>query len=321
MRAFVANTDLEWFTHLSRLTGVDEVNFWMPRPWGGEFRVLSRGEPLLFKLKKPHNAIAGLGFFEHYSELPLSLAWDTFGQKNGVSTLADLRGRIARLRHQQLAPWVDDAIGCILLVEPVFWPRELWIPEPEDWKRNIVRGKTYDLTLGMGRRLWEEVAWRLQTSPSSGAGDPGGREWEEAPGRPAVLPGGYGDPFHVRRRVGQGTFRAVITDAYGRRCAVTEEKALPVLEAAHIRPFHVEPEHYVQNGILLRSDIHRLFDAGYVTVTDRQRLEVSGRLRDDFNDGENYGKFHGAVVRVPVEPDSRPDPENLRWHNDHVFRG
>ena len=74
MRAFVANTDFDWHQHLSGLPNLDEVNFWTPRPWGGEFGVLSRGEPLLFKLKKPHNAIAGLGFFEHYSELPLSLA-------------------------------------------------------------------------------------------------------------------------------------------------------------------------------------------------------------------------------------------------------
>ena len=188
------------------------MNFWTPRPWGGRFRVLSRGEPLLFKLTRPHRAIAGVGFFEHYSELPLSLAWDTFGQENGVGSLSDLRARIARLRHQPLAPWVDDAIGCILLVEPVFWPKEEWIPEPADWKPNIVRGKAYDLTQGVGRRLWEEVVMRLQARPPARAVAGEGEELSEDAQLDAILPGGYGDPLLRPRRVGQGTFSAVIRD-------------------------------------------------------------------------------------------------------------
>ena len=56
---------------------------------------------------------------------------------------------------------------------------------------------------------------------------------------------------------------------------MTREKALPALDAAHIRPFSEAPENYVQNGMLLRSDVHRLFDAGYVTVTPDYRFEVS----------------------------------------------
>ena len=44
----------------------------------------------------------------------------------------------------------------------------------------------------------------------------------------------YGDPVLVRPRLGQGTFRVLVTDNYRRRCAVTGEKALPVLDAAHI---------------------------------------------------------------------------------------
>lgn len=53
MNAFVAPTDFHWFQFLSSRSSVDEVNFWMPKPWGGRFKVLRRGEPLLFKLKAP----------------------------------------------------------------------------------------------------------------------------------------------------------------------------------------------------------------------------------------------------------------------------
>ena len=53
---------------------------------------------------------------------------------------------LAKLRREQARPWEDYTIGCILLVEPFFWPQELWIPQPADFSGQIVRGKGYDLT-------------------------------------------------------------------------------------------------------------------------------------------------------------------------------
>jgi len=134
------------------------------------------------------------------------------------------------------------------------------------------------------------------------------------------LPGGYRDA-ETRQRIGQGIFRVLVTDAYGRACAITREKALPALEAAHIKPFSEVETHDLRNGLLLRSDVHRLFDAGYITVTPEYRVEASHRMRDDFNDGENYLRLHGSVLIVPGREDLRPDPELLRWHNENRFRG
>lgn len=307
MNAFIANTDKDWFDFLAAQPDVDEVNFWMPNPWGGQFKALRRGEPLLFKLKTPYNAIAGGGFFEHYTELPISLAWDAFGTKNGGRSRQELWERTARLRSKRPEWYEDFTIGCIILVEPFFWPESDWIPQPGDWPSTAVRGKTYDLTEGIGRRLWDEVAARLQARAV-------------APGGQLELPGGYVFA-ETRRRIGQGTFRVLVTDAYGRACAITREKALPALEAAHIKPFSETESHDLRNGLLLRSDIHRLFDAGYITVTPEYRVEASGRMREDFNDGENYLRLHGSRVLVPERDDLRPDPEMLRWHNENRFRG
>jgi putative restriction endonuclease len=136
-----------------------------------------------------------------------------------------------------------------------------------------------------------------------------------------MAPGGYGDPSLVPHRLGQGTFRVIVTDAYQRQCAVTRERALPALEAAHIRPFSEVETHHVRNGLLLRSDVHRLFDAGYITVTPEHRVEASSRMRDDFNDGENYMRLHGSSILLPVNSELHPDPTALRWHNDNCFRG
>jgi hypothetical protein len=124
----------------------------------------------------------------------------------------------------------------------------------------------------------------------------------------------------VRPRLGQGGFRVAVTDAYGRACAVTGEHSLPVLEAAHIRPYSKEGPHAISNGLLLRSDLHRLFDTGYVTVTPTHRLEVSKRLRDDFQNGRSYYPLHSRVVSIPRRRADRPDAGLLAWHNENVFR-
>ncbi|MGH9366252.1 MAG: HNH endonuclease, partial [Thermoanaerobaculia bacterium] len=115
--------------------------------------------------------------------------------------------------------------------------------------------------------------------------------------------------------------RVLITDTYERRCAVTQEKALPVLEAAHIRAVAHGGTHGIDNGLLLRSDIHRLFDSGYVTVTPDHQFHVSRKLKEDFENGEPYFPLDGHSIWLPSETTSRPRREFLEWHTDTVFKG
>src|SRR5690606_35865773 len=125
----------------------------------------------------------------------------------------------------------------------------------------------------------------------------------------------------IRPRLGQGAFRVAVTEAYRRACAVTGEHSLPALEAAHIRPFSKDGPHGVRNGILLRADLHRLFERGYVTVTPGHVLEVSRRLRTDFENGRTYFPLHGTRITVPQDPQDHPDPCYLSWHNERVYAG
>jgi len=108
-------------------------------------------------------------------------------------------------------------------------------------------------------------------------------------------------------------------DAYGRACAVTTEHSLPVLDAAHIRPYAERGAHDVRNGLLLRSDIHRLFDRGYVTVTPDLRFEVSPRLRHDYANGKTYYALRGRRIVRPEDPGVAPSPDALAWHNEQKF--
>lgn len=308
MRIWVGVTDREWFDELARLQP-DEVNFWQPSG-SRSFRVLQPGEPFLFKLHSPDNYIVGGGFFIRYSPLPVSLAWDAFQGKNGVRSLPALLARVRKYRRS--AESIDPVIGCNVLAEPFFFQRNDWIPVPDDWARNIVQGKTYDSSEPEGRALWDAVEGVLAS-----------RRPVEYIAADAALPEShrFGAEYLARGRLGQGAFRVLVTDAYQRRCAVTGEKTLPVLEAAHIRPYAEDGPHRISNGLLLRSDLHKLFDLGYITVTPELRLEVSARLREEWKNGREYYAHHGKPLAIePMELASRPGREFLAWHNEHRFK-
>jgi putative restriction endonuclease len=306
MKCYVGVTDNDWYRFLSHLPNADEVNFWQP---GGSrlFKTLRPGELFLFKLHNPHNYIAGGGFFTHSSILPVSLAWEAFGEKNGAASFGEMRSKILHYRGSTTESREDFDIGCILLQNPFFLPERDWIPVPPDFHRNIVQGKTYDIDSATGRDLWDAVRLRLRSQPT------------------LLDQIGEGEVFWssalVRQRLGQGAFRILVTDTYDRHCAITGEKALPALEAAHIRPVTEEGTHRIDNGLLLRSDIHRLFDSGYVTITPDYKFHASRKLKDDFDNGEEYFRLQGNTIWLPKDSDFKPNRQFLEWHSDFVFRG
>lgn len=107
----------------------------------------------------------------------------------------------------------------------------------------------------------------------------------------------------TEHRLGQGAFWVVATEAYQRRCAITGEKTLPVLEAAYIKPYASDGPHSVNNGLLLKSDFHTLFDGGNITIDQDYRIDVSRRLHEDYGNGRDYYKFPslcGACVNRDI---------------------
>src|SRR3981081_3443803 len=100
MKVYVGITDYDWFKLHSSKPTVDEVNFWKPSSQTN-FKVLQENEPFLFKLKG-RKFIAGGGFFAKFLPLPLSLAWDAFGEANGARSLDELRMMIAQSRHRPI---------------------------------------------------------------------------------------------------------------------------------------------------------------------------------------------------------------------------
>ena len=194
----------------------------------------------------------------------------------------------------------------------MFLPEEDWLPwdTREGWSDNNVSVKGYDLAEGAGQVLADFLQLHGGSTPRDLTGD--------------FVP--FADDSRVLReqlrvvREAQGTFRVRVLDAYGGRCAVTGEHALPVLDAAHITPYRGLESNHIQNGLVLRADLHRLYDDGYVTVTPDHKLRVSRRLNEEFENGKAYYEMEGRSVLLPTRAELRPSRAALEWHAETLFR-
>jgi HNH endonuclease len=315
VNGFWSPTDPEWLRFLRRLPSVYEVNFWRPSP--RSFRAIPEGAPFFFKIRGA-DLVGGFGFFSRYVELSILEAWDTFGTANGAADREGLRRLIAERRHEPTegTDW-SSRIGCIMLWLPVFFDESEMVRRATDWSvQGAQGGGTFSLTVGDGRRVWEECQNRAGSQRKTAA--------EVAPAV-ADAPRPQAQSYLRETRPGQRIFRASLIAAYGGACAITNEHSVPVLDAAHILPYAEEGPDRVTNGLLVRSDIHRLLDEGYVTVTPEFHFEVGRALRDEFDNGRVYyalrDELHGKRIRLPSHATDWPDRAALDWHSRTRFRG
>uniref|UniRef100_UPI001E42BDBE HNH endonuclease n=1 Tax=Shewanella chilikensis TaxID=558541 RepID=UPI001E42BDBE len=110
-------------------------------------------------------------------------------------------------------------------------------------------------------------------------------------------------------RRGQAKFRENLLAAYENTCAVTGCIESEVLEAAHIVPYSEEQSYELSNGILLRADIHTLFDLFLISIDPQTgNVVVANRL------SEEYQQFSGRKASLPSNPDLLPNTEALMAH-------
>ncbi len=308
MKLWAGVTDNNWYKFLSE-GNYDEVNFWQPSG-RAPFANLPAGTPFLFKLKAPNNHIAGGGYFVNFSTLPLPMAWEAFGPKNGSASFKEFDQRI---RGYAAGTGSTLDIGCNVLVQPFFFERKDWIELP-NWPKSVMQGKTFDTETEEGAWLWNEVQQRVQLKEIEGLLQEPAAQYGDGPR--------FGELFLTRSRLGQGAFKVLVSEAYGRRCAITGESTFPVLEAAHIQAYGEGGPHRISNGMLLRSDFHKLFDAGLVTVTPELRIRVSDQIKDKYFNGKAYYRLHDQLLAVmPERVIDQPDPAFLKWHLQERFVG
>lgn len=306
MKIYVAVTDERLFQFLRTRPDLDEINFLQP---GGRrrFMALQPGEPFLFKLHSPRHFVVGGGFFAHSSLLPTSLAWEVFREGNGAVTPEALRRRIQKYRRSPTKRGEDYDVGSIILERPFYFDEADWLEPPKDFSKSIVQGKVYDTSTATGKTLWEDVRLRMSALHTGRIVEP----QAEMFGEPPVAP----------PRLGPGAFRILVTDAYERRCAMTGDGTLPALEVAHIRPPAQGGLHRVDNGLLLRSDLRRLFDQGHFTLADDFTIRVSSHLQRDYPESDVYRELDGTSIRIPDKLEHQPRPAFLDWHRRRVFHG
>jgi HNH endonuclease len=263
-----------------------------------------------FKTHAPHNRVVGGGFFSGSAALPASEAWDMLGPANGVASLPEMLARIQHYRREPIAPDEDPVIGCVFIRDPTFFADDMAYEPPPDFARVIQNGKGYDIGDPRYARYFGDLMQLvLGTAVELDFSQP----WHL--GGPV-----FGDPRFAPYRLGQKAFQGVVLHAYRGHCAITGSKIRPVLQAAHIRPVTSGGEHRLDNGLLLRSDVHTMFDRGYLAIDSNYRLRVSPRLRGEFGNGDSFYAEAGEVIALPDHKIDRPGRDFLQWHLDTVFK-
>jgi hypothetical protein len=117
----------------------------------------------------------------------------------------------------------------------------------------------------------------------------------------------------VIRRLGQQSFRRKLVSAYASQCAMTQCNSLWVLEAAHITPYRGVRTNSVSNGLLLRADVHTLFDLALISIEPRELVvRVSTLLR-----GSEYATLEGRSPTLPSKTALHPSTAALEYHYRH----
>lgn len=148
---------------------------------------------------------------------------------------------------------------------------------------------------GDGLIVRGEPPQTLAAGPSEDDGPP------ESPGEDDTWREGQ-----IRVRQGQAGFRAKLLDAYGRRCAVTRTILEPLLEAAHIVPHAEKTDYRETNGLLLRADIHTLYDLYHLSIDERGTVHLSRLAMQT-----EYRNWHGKQIHMPDKSSVAPSPVNL----------
>jgi putative restriction endonuclease len=295
----IAPTDIGWFERMRSGPIGRVVNFWTPTPWG--VKGLHPGDRLYFMLKSPIRKIGGYGEFVRYVDMTASNAWASFGLGNGVDSREELVAKIERFaekRSKTFVATVDPLIGCIELSDIVTFDDERFVVPEEcghSFPKEVVKLKYFN-------EADEIAAWLGATSSAT---------------VPFTLVSGAANRKTSLRkdRKGQSAFRNEVLANYGYQCCVTSEGLVELLEAAHIQPFIDDRSNHPQNGLCLRVDLHRLFDEGLISISERNTLVTSEKLV-----GTSYAGFNGSTIRLPIREPKRPSQEALRFHRTDVFR-
>jgi HNH endonuclease len=307
MKQCVYNTDPEWVSSLRGSGAKSNINFWRRDK---RTLHLEPGTKFYFKLRVSRD-IVGRGEFRNMRLSTISKAWLEFGKGNGVESEEDFRIRA----HEVLKiPKNDETINCIILdnvellegpdfpkISDVLWPRQIvgqkFFQESElaEFDKHFAQGS-------ISEKLQSKIGVLHSHLKDEGAFDPSNLE----DARDIVLRA-------IIQRRGQHGFREKLLAAYEKQCAISQSSTVEVLEAAHIVPYLGPETNKLQNGILLRSDLHTLFDLGLLSVSKTYEVTVHPSLTKS-----DYNEYSGKKIHLPKDPGDWPSAAALEQHDQQI---
>ena len=286
---YIGNTDHDWFNFCKNHPELTEVNFWQPS--AKKFRVVDEGAIFFFRRKAPINLIGGFGTLVCSENASIGRLWADLEISNGIESEQDFIDRVKRYRKSE---YVDQhtLVGFKILIDPVFLDEKDWFELPKDWSENIVTGKAYSSDSNGGQYLLKK--YRELQKETTQSED----KYKEIFGFEESPQAGY-KTGKAKIRIGQNLFRLSLLSAYQGRCAVTGTDVPEVLDAAHIQKFSENPNHAINNGLLLRKDIHTLFDCGYLEITEDYKVQLTEKFKLSHEKSSSYIQYEGKKITLP----------------------
>ncbi|MBR5678891.1 MAG: HNH endonuclease [Paludibacteraceae bacterium] len=279
MSFIIAPTDLEWFDFQRQNNFNENINFWTPTDW--HFKSIRLGDRVAFKMKGAGAArIGGYGTFLEYKFQSVDDAWREFGRRNGFNDKDALIRGVGL--HNTFSP--DSGIGCLVLGDVVFFDTPVLLSDYGfDFSTNIVKYKKYDSVFPFENRSHKATEFILV---------------EKGAKKKRVQ--------NVTQREGQAQFHTDVSRAYGHKCCISGEGTPELLQAAHIQDYINQASHDIQNGLLLRIDLHTLFDNGLLAIDTDYMVHVSPLV-----ESEEYRKYDGKRIALPGDVNQYPSKEAL----------
>lgn len=267
------------------------INFWTPTGW--EPKKINPGDMFYLFLKSPYRKVGGYARYVYSFQLTVRDAWNKFGQANGASDINMMLEQLSSIRGSRIDE--NTIIGCIMLQDPVFLPDNEFFDSMEIGVEIKQAMQKFKYIKGAEIIRQEYTIDKIDDYILN----------EEATVE-------YTLSAH-KRRIGQSTFREKLLELY-RKCAVTREDYPLVLEAAHIDPYIGESSNYPQNGLILRSDVHKLFDANLLAIDTNYHVKLSNILA-----GTSYERFENEPIVLPENKNFYPSEDALKRRIEKLF--
>jgi putative restriction endonuclease len=310
-KVFLVGVPYPWYQAIKAhyiVSGSKSVDCWSSL---SEVSTYSGPEPdpgalMMFTVQREGRTyICGGGFYCATRTMEPSKAWDLYGVNNGADSFKDFREQLLAAGWREGEKLVANVInGCFA------FSRHESYQIPDELGIRIRTGTTIPFSLNNpdGRFLARVVMHRRSPHLRPGTFN---NEW----------PGIYLMAAEKHARDYSMVFFTQMLRAYDFRCAVTGDRTQPLLDVAHIRTFYDERFTNPCNGIVMRTDIHRLFSQGYITCEYASDSEVVVIVSKDLAvaGGGEYMKYDGVKLSLPEDKAMWPSRDYLVWHHERRF--